>query len=195
MMIAAYLRTSTEQQDTNNQRDALRKYAQSRGWLIAHWYVDVESGGSSERRYLRELLAAVKRRSYSRVLITSLDRLTREGPAQTFRYLATFAQYGCTVVSVAENWLEEQTDPDLAELQIAVTSVWARMERKRISARTKQGIERARKEGKQLGRPRCIVDAVRLRDRISAGESIAAIARELGVSRRTLARRISSTPA
>jgi len=45
------------------------------------------------------------------------------------------------------------------------------------------GVDRARKEGKKLGRPRALVDEEKIREEIVGGRSIRATAKRWGVSR------------
>lgn len=74
-----------------------------------------------------------------------------------------------------------------------IRNAFAELERKLISERTKAGMEAARKRGSRIGRPPClnteqILDAKR---RKSAGEDMAVIAKQSGVSARTLYRAVN----
>ena len=65
--------------------------------------------------------------------------------------------------------------------------------RARLIERTKAGLERARREGKRLGRPPA--SSVLLHaaaDRVGRGEAARAVARDLGLSDRTLRRFMSA---
>jgi putative DNA-invertase from lambdoid prophage Rac len=57
-----------------------------------------------------------------------------------------------------------------------------------LSERTRAGLERARREGKTLGRPKADVDAHEIRLLRERGLSWGAISRELGVARATCQR-------
>ena len=73
----------------------------------------------------------------------------------------------------------------------------ARMERDLLVERTHAGLERARREGKRLGRPKALT-AAQQRDvvqQIHDGASVSAVAREFGVSRATVLRVRDSVPA
>ena len=70
----------------------------------------------------------------------------------------------------------------------------AKQERIRMSERTKAGLAQARRNGRQIGRPRLTVQSseiVRLR---ASGLSLRAIGRELGISEGSV-RRLTSTTA
>jgi DNA invertase Pin-like site-specific DNA recombinase len=97
---------------------------------------------------------------------------------------------GVQVISVREQWLD--TSGPVRSLLIAIFSWVAEQERLRISERTKAGLERARRQGKQIGRPKAIINmpvALALRDR---GFSIRQMARELKIGASTLHRLLTA---
>jgi DNA invertase Pin-like site-specific DNA recombinase len=76
--------------------------------------------------------------------------------------------------------------------------VVAEFERELIRECVKAGMKNARAKGTRIGRPRVIVDAARIAALRASGLSWPSIARELGLSVRTVyqsARRLSKTPA
>src|SRR5579863_5332355 len=87
--VALYARVSTKdgRQDTENQLIALRDYCDKQGWEIADEYVDHETGGTSKRIRFQQMFADAARRRFDLVLVWALDRLTREGVAETFEHI------------------------------------------------------------------------------------------------------------
>ena len=73
---------------------------------------------------------------------------------------------------------------------LGVLACVARQERIRISERVHAGQRRARREGRQLGRPRVVVHGARIQELRSNGASIRAIANELGLSASVVARSV-----
>jgi DNA invertase Pin-like site-specific DNA recombinase len=69
-----------------------------------------------------------------------------------------------------------------------IIGAMAEFERALIQERVKAGLRNARAKGKQLGRPRRIVDTSRIAALRASGASWRAIARELGVGLATLYR-------
>lgn len=69
-------------------------------------------------------------------------------------------------------------------------SALAEFERRTLSQRTKEGMEAARRNGAQIGRPRVLTDEQlqKAREEISGGKCAARVARELGVYHWTLSR-------
>jgi DNA invertase Pin-like site-specific DNA recombinase len=59
----------------------------------------------------------------------------------------------------------------------------AELERNLIQERIHMGLQRARKQGKQLGRPKIIVDRETVRKLYAAGNSVRTLAAEMGLSK------------
>jgi len=154
MKIAVYARVSKndESQDPQNQLNPLRDYAKAIGGEIAAEYVDLTSGGSSDRESFLRMLNDADKRKFDLLLIWALDRFSREGISNTLGYFQRLQRNGVAIKSLKESWLDTQ-DAGLGQLLLAIFSWVAQQERTRIVERTKAGLERAKREGKTLGRP------------------------------------------
>lgn len=154
MKVAAYLRVSTTDQDYTNQLLALRAFCESRGWETVEVYAENESAWKSgHQRELARLLHECRndRRKFDIVLVWALDRLSREGAAAILNLINSFKAYGVKVISYQESWTE--APGAIGEILYAIAGWVAKMESERRSERTLAGLERARREGKTLGRP------------------------------------------
>lgn len=154
MKIANYGRVSRNDasQDPQNQLNPLRDYARALGGEIVEEYVDFASGGRSDRVSFIRMLEDAERGKFNLLLVWSLDRLSREGISNTLGYLERLKRNGVAVKSLQESWLDTR-DEGLGNLLISIFAWIAQQERKRIVERTKAGLDRARRSGKQLGRP------------------------------------------
>ena len=154
MKIAIYARVSKndESQDPQNQINPLRDYAKALGGEIVLEYIDLASGGKSDRENFLRMLDDADKRKFDLLLIWALDRFSREGISNTLGYLERLKKNGIAIKSLQESWLDTR-DEGIGQLLIAVFSWVAQQERKRIVERTKAGLERAKREGKTLGRP------------------------------------------
>jgi Resolvase, N terminal domain/Tn3 transposase DDE domain len=87
---ALYARVSTDdgRQTVANQVRQLRELAVSRDFEIFREYTDEETGASASRASFLALLRDARLRRFRVLLITDLDRLTREGAAAGFAHLA-----------------------------------------------------------------------------------------------------------
>jgi len=189
-----YVRVSTKdkKQDVENQLLQLRKYCDDQGYTIYKEYMDNESGrkGRRERSGFDSLFKDARQRKFDLVLFWSLDRFSREGMAKTIYYLKTLDDYKVKFHSFTEEYLNTNNE-FISHILISVLSYFAELETNKISERTIAGLERARANGKKLGRPskreEYLDNIIRLRNQ---GYSNARISRELGIGINTLKRYI-----
>jgi DNA invertase Pin-like site-specific DNA recombinase len=155
MKAAAYLRVSTEEQTTANQALELRAFAARAGHEITAEFVDIESGSKADREGLNALLAAASRREFDLVLFVRLDRITRLGASHAHKFFDQLDAYGVAYKSLNDPWLDSNI-PMVRDILVSVMATFAKNERETLISRTKAGLERARAEGKVLGRPRVL---------------------------------------
>ena len=183
------MRVSTDEQHAENQLLQLREFCK---WWESHElvaeYVDRESGtrGRRERKDFDRMFADAARRRFDVVLFWALDRFSREGIRKTKAYLQRLDDCGVAFKSYTEPFLD--TDNELiAHIVLGVSSYYAQQEALRISDRTKAGLERARKNGKILGRPDGSEQwAPILAEMKERGFSQGAMSRETGLSYNTV---------
>jgi len=154
MKAACYLRVSTGQQEVSNQLPAIKAWCESRDYELAEVYQEAESAWRNGHQHeLSRLLSDIRsgKRRYDVLVVWALDRLSRQGIGAVLQLISSFEVYGCHVSSIQESWTQD-TGP-MRELFIAVAAWAGKFESDRRSERTLAGIERARAEGKRLGRP------------------------------------------
>ncbi|MBI2359041.1 MAG: recombinase family protein [Deltaproteobacteria bacterium] len=182
MKAAIYARVSTLDQEPENQLQELRRYVQARGWTAVE-YVDRGISGAKDRRpALDELVRDATRRKFDVLVCWRLDRLGRN-----LKHLITLLDelqaLGVAFVSLAEGI--DATTP-AGKLQMHILGAIAEFERERIRERVLAGLQRARAQGRRLGRPqaRPPIDGLR---RVG-GLPVHVAAERLGVSRSTVKR-------
>jgi len=153
MRIALYCRVSKsdDSQDPRNQLEPLRSYANALGGEIVGEYVDLASGSKSDRENFLLMFEDAHKRKFDLLLVWALDRLSREGISNTVGYIEKLKNCGVALKSLQESWVS--TDDGPGEVMIAILAWVAKQERQRLIERTKAGLERAKRAGKQLGRP------------------------------------------
>jgi DNA invertase Pin-like site-specific DNA recombinase len=165
--VAIYSRVSTDKQDTLNQLDQLRAFAQTQGWNVVREYVDVASGKNGDREQFQALFAAASRRQFDLVLFWSLDRFSREGVFETLQHLQRLTAYGVGYRSFTEQYLD--SCGLFKDAVISILAVIAKQERVRLSERTLAGLSRARAQGRVGGRPRVQCDPSKVVELRAAG--------------------------
>lgn len=183
---ALYLRVSTGEQKTANQRPELEAMASARGWEIFHVYEEHESA-AKRRPVLEQVLADARRAKFSVLLIWALDRLGRSTLGNLL-LVHELDGMGITLVSSRDSWLE--TKGPARTLLISLLSWVAEQERIRIGERTRAGMDRARAHGKHVGRPRGMTrpEIVRAQKMREKGRSFRSIARALKIPKTTVRR-------
>jgi len=84
------------------------------------------------------------------VLFWSLDRFSREGDVKTLHYLQRLDDHKVAFRSPQEPYLD--STGIFKEAIISLLATLAKQERLRISERIKAGLDKARRDGKQIGR-------------------------------------------
>ena len=109
--------------------------------------------GVEYRKKLAEMFEGSARREFDLLLVWSLDRFSREGMAATVAHMQRLASHGVAFRSFTEEHLSTENEL-VRNILLAVLASLAKLEREKISQRTKAGLERARAKGKILGRPK-----------------------------------------
>lgn len=154
MKVALYARVSTadKDQDPETQLLQLRDYCRAQGWDVHREYVDKASAGDLRRRkQWRELLEDGSRRRFDAVFVWRLDRAFRSVPhaADTLEKLR---HWKLGFRSCTESWID--TTAPFGEALFYITAAYASLERSIITERVRAGMDRARRQGKSLGRPK-----------------------------------------
>ncbi len=184
MRAAVYLRVSSDRQTIENQRDEVELLARARGYE-AVFYEETESA-AKRRPVFDRMLTDVRVGKVQAVVIWAIDRLHRsmQGSINTVLELD---RLGVRVLSVRESWLD--TSGPVRPLLVAIFGWVAEQERSRLIERTKAGLERARKQGKRLGRPPCsVVLLSAAADAVRSGSSIRKAAATKGIPESSLRR-------
>jgi DNA invertase Pin-like site-specific DNA recombinase len=187
MRAAIYARVSTKDQSCDLQLRDLRSYCTARGLSVLREYVDIgESGAKDSRPQLNELMAAGRKRQFDAVMVWRFDRFARS-TKHLLLALEEFRSLGIQFISYQENI---DTSSPLGQALFTIVSAVAQLERDLIRERVSAGIRNARACGKQLGRPRRVVnhnEVMRLR---SEGASLRQIAAKLGIGYGTVRLRL-----
>ena len=183
--VFAYLRVSTESQETANQ---LREI-EAAGFAIEERRVTAECVSGSIPAMQRQGFAKlVDRLEAGDVLVVSrLDRLGRSA-MDVRSTVERLAALGVRVHCLALGGVD-LTSP-AGRMSMAVIAAVAEFEKDLLIERTNAGIARAKGEGKRFGRPPSLSDAQKaaIARRLQAGAPVSELAREFRTSRQTVMR-------
>jgi DNA invertase Pin-like site-specific DNA recombinase len=189
--VAIYLRVSTGEQTTDNQKRELKSVAARHDWHVVDFFEDTGISGAKgrdQRPGLDRLLKAVARREVDMVAAWSVDRLGRS-LIDLLDFLRELHAKGVDLF-LHQQGLDTSTPSGRAMFQML--GVFAEFERSMIRERVMAGLSRAKADGVQLGRRRLEdTDADKVTAIMAArakGTGIRRIAREFGVGVGTVLR-------
>jgi len=176
-----YQRVSTVDQNTERQLD---------GVPVDQMFTDKASGKDTNRPQLAEALRYA--RKGDTLVVHSMDRLARNLD-DLRRIVRELTGQGVRVEFVKESLTFSGDDSPMNTLLLSMLGAVSEFERSMILERQREGIAIAKAAGKYRGGQPKLSDAqaAELAGRKQAGESVAALARDYGVSRQTVYRYVA----
>ena len=178
--VAIYVRVSTKDQATENQRRELAEVAERAGWNVVAVYCDEGISGAKgrdKRPGFDAMLKAVTRREVDMVAAWSVDRLGR-----SLQNLVD--TLGSLRAAGADLYLHKQaldTTTPAGRAMFGMLGVFAEFEREIIVERVRAGMATAKAKGKTVGRPRVSEDTLaRIRELRAQGMGMVKVAKEVG---------------
>jgi DNA invertase Pin-like site-specific DNA recombinase len=157
---ALYLRVSTANQTTENQRIDLEQVAHMRNWAIVEVFRDEGISGAKGRNArpaLDKLLKDAVRGKFDLIAVWSIDRLGRS----LQHLIETVNELRATNVDLYVHKQALDTSTPAGNFAFLMFGALADYERELIKERVRAGLDRARRDGTRLGRPTNLNDSVR----------------------------------
>ena len=160
---ALYARVSTNDQKNANQLLALRDLAERNDHQIVAEYIDHGVSGVSSKKDARaQMLLDAKAKRFSTIYCVSIDRLSRS-TKDLLQVVEELNSLNITLIFQRENI---DTKTAMGQFFLTVLSSIAQLERETMISRINAGLDRAKNQGKKLGRPskinQSLVNAVTL---------------------------------
>lgn len=159
MKVAIYCRVSKQDQHPENQMLALKQFAKDRNYDVYHIYVDSISGSKDSRPALNELMMGARSKKFNAVVVWKLDRLGRS-LQHLIQIIQEWDHLGIQFICKTQDI--DTTKPS-GKLIFHIFGAIAEFEREIIRERILLGLERRKKQGKRLGRPKGSKDKKRRR--------------------------------
>lgn len=157
----AYLRASTKEQDAGRAKDALIRFANEHGLVISAFFAENESGAKLQRPELFRLLEIAQKGDV--VLVEQIDRISRLKDDDWYTLKSIIKAKGLRVVSldlptshqftVANDEFTGRMLSAINDLMLDMLAAIARKDYEDRRRRQKEGIVKAKSEGRYLGRP------------------------------------------
>jgi DNA invertase Pin-like site-specific DNA recombinase len=189
--IYARVSTSNNGQDPTMQTGEARVYCERRGWSVIGEFVDSGISSTKEQRpELDRLLLLCRKRSVDAVVVYRYDRFARS-LRQLVNALEDFRTLGIQFISLHEG---VDTTTANGRLVFGIFASIAEFERELIRDRVRSGLAAAKAKGRFLGRPRVVVDPIRIALLRAQGRSWREITQETGISKGTAQRAARCLP-
>ena len=150
--VALYSRVSTDSQTTENQLLELREVAARNGWVVVQEFTDQGISGAKgrdQRPAFDALIKAAMRKEFDLIASWSVDRLGR-----SLQDLVAFlSDIHAKQVDLYLHQQGMDTSTPSGKALFQMMGVFAEFERAMIQERVKAGLQRAKAQGKRLGRP------------------------------------------
>jgi DNA invertase Pin-like site-specific DNA recombinase len=197
MATIGYIRVSTDKQTTDNQKLAILSHVNDHlGGRVDDWIqVQASTRKSEQKRRLDDLKASLK--TGDTLVVAELSRLARS-VGQIAVLVDGLVSRGIRVVCIKEGMVLNGKRDMKATVMLTMFSLFAEIERDLVSERTKEGLKRARAEGKLLGRPKGTTSSKldgkeeEIQGYLRKGVNVANVARIYGVSWSTMKHFVSS---
>ena len=162
MYIFGYLRASTSDQNAKRAQSTLQKFVQDKGFRIAGWYIENESGASLQRPELLRLLDDAAKGDA--IIIEQIDRLSRLDEKSWFTLKEMLLEKELKVISLdlptshiafSPQITDEFTGSMIKAINSMMMDMLAAIARKDYQDRRRrqaEGIKKAKEEGKYRGR-------------------------------------------
>ena len=180
--VCIYARNSVSTSNPENQIIELRKIAERFGWSIVREYVDVGISGSKgreDRPQFNQMMNSATRREVDGVMFWAVDRASRN----LTHLVQMMNDLDAKNVGMYFHQQSIDTSTPSGKAMIQMAGVFAEFERSMTRERILASHERAKAEGKTIGRPSAISDGLikSIQFMREKNTGIKRIAKELGV--------------
>ena len=185
--VGIYTRVSTLDQTIDNQLIELRDHCSKMGWEVVKEYADEGLSGTlsrEKRPALNSLIKDAYRKRFDSVVCWDISRIGRS-MKELILFLSDMKDRGIGICSVRQGF---DTSTSMGEIMFQFVGILSSWEREMIRERTLAGLERAKSQGKTLGRKKVTDDTMtaKIIELRNEGKSIRQIASEVGISRGTV---------
>ena len=180
----AYLRTSTDKQDLNNQKLEILEWARKKDLKIDEFVqITMSSRKTRKQRRIEEVIQMLA--DSDTLIVTELSRLGRS-TAEVITLVNELVARNIRVIILKQNMDISQHDMS-SKIVITLFSLFAELERDLISLRTKEALAAKKHQGVVLGKPKGTLqkskfdaDLERIKELLNLGLSVRKIATLLG---------------
>ena len=148
--IVAYIRTSTDKQDLDNQKLQILEFAREKNLKINEFIqITVSSGKTSKERRIDELMQKLE--GSDCLIVTELSRIGRS-TAEVINLINELINRSIRVIVIKQN-LDISKHDMMSKVMVTLFSLFSELERDLVSLRTKDALAAKKAQGIKLGKP------------------------------------------
>lgn len=182
--ILAYIRTSTDKQDLNNQKLEILEFGRKRDLKVDDFLeISISSRKTTKQRRIDELMQTLN--SSDVLIVSELSRLGRS-TVEVISIVNEMAKRNIRLIVIKQN-LDLSKSDMTSKIAVTMFSLFAELERDLISMRTKEALAGKKRQGILLGKPKGTIqksiydkDIDRIKELLKLGLSVRKIAKLLG---------------
>jgi len=182
--VLAYIRTSTDKQDNDNQKLEIYEYARNKKMKIDEVIeVQISSHKGRLQRRIEELTE--KLQESDTLIVTEISRLGRS-TSEVIHLISTMIKKSIRIIAIKQR-LDINKHDMSSKIVVTIFSLLAELERDLVSLRTKEALSVKKAKGIKLGKPRGTLqkskfdkDIERVKELLSLGVSIRKSSKILG---------------
>jgi len=180
----AYIRTSTDKQDLNNQKLEVLEFARKKDLKVDEFVeITISSRKTTKQRRIDDLMQKLV--GSDTLIVTELSRLGRS-TAEVISLINELIGRNIRVIAIKQNLDILKQDMN-SKIIITLFSLFAELEKDMISLRTKEALSAKKAQGIKLGKPKGTIqkskfdkDLDRIKELLKLGLSVRKIAKLLG---------------
>lgn len=184
--VIAYIRTSTDKQEVNNQKLEILEFARKKNIVVNNFIqLNISSRKSTKDRRIDEMVESLK--DADTLIVTELSRLGRS-TAEVIGLVNALIQKKVRIFIIKQN-LDIKKHDMTSKVMITMFSLFSELERDLISIRTKEALANKKAQGIKLGKPKGTIQKSKfdknidkIKELLALGLSVRKIAKYLDLS-------------
>ncbi|MFH1528892.1 MAG: recombinase family protein [Bacteroidota bacterium] len=184
--IVAYIRTSTDKQDLNNQKLQILEFARKKDFKIDEFVeITISSRKTTKQRRIDELSRRLK--DSDCLIVTELSRLGRS-TAEVIGLINELLNRSIRIIVIKQN-LDMDKHDMVSKVMVTLLSLFSELERDLVSLRTKDALRAKKSQGIRLGKAIGTIqsskfdkDVKKIKELLTLGVSVRKVSKLMGYS-------------
>lgn len=181
----------TSPEETAKQLSELEQFCKTRGFDEIELYNEKIESDGRQRPVFIQLIKDANRRKFDTVVVWSFRNFRRYVGIKDIKYIIHLRSKGIMFVSYREPFFD--TSSSQSGILLPMLEWLVEDEARTTSSRTKAGIEKAKRQGIVIGRPKVDMDTKKVLELREKGATLEEIAETLGTSKETVRRTLMRT--